>query len=48
VRNFHGLPFTVYFRDGRVVAATSSIQTKQQVKEILDSRLADGNEAQAG
>ncbi len=35
-RNFNGLPFTVYFRNGRVVAATSSIQTKQQVKEILD------------
>ncbi|HOU54479.1 MAG TPA: thioredoxin family protein [Myxococcota bacterium] len=48
VRNFHGLPFTVYFRDGKVVAATSSIQTKAQVKEILDSRMADGTEAQAG
>lgn len=39
-RTFNGLPFTVYFRDGKVVAATSSIQTKQQVKAILDEKLA--------
>ncbi len=38
-RSFSGLPFTVYYRDGKVVAATSSIQTKQQVKEILDAKL---------
>ncbi len=40
VRTFNGLPFTVYFRNGRVVAATSSIQTKQQVREILDRTMA--------
>jgi len=39
-RAFNGLPFTVYFRDGKVVAATSSIQTKQQVKAILDDKMA--------
>ncbi|MBN1772651.1 MAG: thioredoxin family protein [Deltaproteobacteria bacterium] len=39
VRGFQGLPFTVYFRDGKVVAATSSIQDKQQVKAILDSKM---------
>lgn len=39
-RNFNGLPFTVYYRNGKVVAATSSIQTKAQVKEILDRTLA--------
>ncbi|MBU1069434.1 thioredoxin family protein [Myxococcota bacterium] len=38
-RSFQGLPFTVYFRDGKVAAATSSIQNKQQVKEILDAKL---------
>lgn len=38
-RSFNGLPFTVYFRDGKVAAATSSIQNKQQVKEILDAKL---------
>ncbi len=33
---FRGLPFTVYFKNGKVAAATSSIQTKGQVVEILD------------
>ena len=35
-RNFSGLPFTVYFKNGKVAAATSSVQTKKQVTEILD------------
>ena len=33
---FMGLPFTVYFKNGKVAAATTSIQSKEQVKEILD------------
>lgn len=33
---FKGLPFTVYFRQGTAVAATTSIQTRAQVTEILD------------
>ena len=33
---FRGLPFTVYFKKGKVVAATTSIQTRKQVTEILD------------
>jgi thioredoxin 1 len=33
---FMGLPFTVYFKKGAPVAATSSIQTHEQVVEILD------------
>lgn len=36
-RNFRGLPFTVYFKNGKVSAATSSIQTEEQVRKILDS-----------
>ena len=36
VQSFTGLPFTVYFRKGEVVAATTSIQNKGQVREILD------------
>lgn len=32
---FMGLPFNVYFKDGRVVRATSSIQTQYQVESIL-------------
>jgi thioredoxin 1 len=35
-RSFTGLPFTVYFKNGEVVAATTSIQNKAQVREILD------------
>lgn len=35
-QGFMGLPFTVYFKDGEVVAATSSIQSVDQITEILD------------
>nr|QNO56809.1 hypothetical protein PBHDCIAJ_00007 [Methanosarcinales archaeon ANME-1 ERB7] len=34
--SFMGLPFTVYFKNGKVIAATSSIQNKDQVMAILD------------
>ncbi|MBN2659045.1 MAG: thioredoxin [Spirochaetales bacterium] len=34
--SFRGLPFTVYYRNGKVVKATSSIQNKDQVTGILD------------
>jgi thioredoxin 1 len=34
---FRGLPFTVYYRNGKVVRATASIQTQAQVTAILDS-----------
>jgi thioredoxin 1 len=33
---FRGLPFTVYFKKGKVVVATTSIQNRKQVTEILD------------
>jgi len=36
-RNFRGLPFTVYYKNGKVVKATSSIQNKDQVTSILSS-----------
>lgn len=36
-RGFRGLPFTVYFKNGKVVKATTSIQSATQVREILDS-----------
>lgn len=35
-RNFRGLPFTVYFKKGKVAAATTSIQTEEQIRTILD------------
>lgn len=34
--SFSGLPFTVYFKNGRVVKATTSIQNEKQVVDILD------------
>jgi thioredoxin 1 len=40
VRNFMGIPFTIYYKNGKVVKATSSIQTKQQVTSILDEQFA--------
>ena len=33
---FMGLPFTVYFKDGKVVEATSSIQDERQITGILN------------
>jgi len=33
-RRFNGLLFTVYYRNGKVVKATSSIQSAKQVKDI--------------
>ena len=35
-RGFMGLPFTVYYKNGKIVKATSSIQTMDQVKAILN------------
>jgi thioredoxin 1 len=41
-RSFMGLPFTIYYRDGKVVQATSSIQNREQVTSILDKEFAEG------
>ncbi len=35
-RGFMGLPFTVYYKNGKVAAATSSIQSRDQITTILD------------
>ena len=34
-RYFNSLPFTVYYRNGKLVKATSGIQNKQQVVDVL-------------
>ena len=34
--SFMGLPFTVYFKNSKVVAATTSIQTRDHITGILD------------
>jgi len=36
-RGFMGIPFTVYYKNGKLVKATSSIQNEQQVRAILDA-----------
>jgi len=39
-RGFMGLPFTMYYKNGEVAHATSSIQNLQQITTILDEKLA--------
>jgi thioredoxin 1 len=38
-RGFMGLPFTVYYKNGKMVEATSSIQNREQITSILDEYL---------
>jgi thioredoxin 1 len=40
VRGFMGIPFTMYYKKGKLVKATSSIQSMGQVKSILDKEFA--------
>ena len=40
-RCFMGLPFTMYYKTGKVAAATSSIQNMQQVTSILDKEFGE-------
>lgn len=37
-RGFMGLPFTMYYKNGKIAHATSSIQNMQQVTSILDDK----------
>jgi len=39
VSGFMGIPFTIYYKNGKVVKATSSIQTMDQVKANLNQYL---------
>jgi len=41
-RGFMGLPFTMYYRNGKAVHATSSIQNREQVTAILDKHFLNG------
>ncbi len=38
-RDFMGLPFTMYYKNGKVARATTSIQNMEQVKQHLDNHL---------
>jgi thioredoxin 1 len=37
---FMGLPFTMYYKNGKVAKATTSIQSRKQIVEILNTYLA--------
>ena len=37
-RSFQGLPFVIYYKNGQVVKATSSIQSRDQITLILDEQ----------
>lgn len=34
--SFAGLPFVVYYKNGKVVKATTSVQSEEQIEEILN------------
>jgi thioredoxin 1 len=40
VRGFMSIPFTIYYKNGKVVKATSGIQTRDQITVILDKEFA--------
>jgi len=40
-RRFMGLPFTMYYKNGKVAHATTSIQNMQQVTSILDDKFGE-------
>ena len=42
-RGFMGLPFTMYYKHGKVAHATSSIQNRQQITAILDEHFSVAN-----
>ncbi len=37
-KGFMSLPFTMYYKNGEVVKATSSIQSMEQITQILDEQ----------
>ncbi len=38
-RSFMGLPFVVYYKNGELVHATSSIQSRPQIEAVLKDKL---------
>lgn len=42
-KSFQGLPFVVYYKNGQVVHATSSIQSRDQITAVLDSKFVNEN-----
>ncbi len=46
-RCFMGLPFTVYYKNGQMVKATSSIQNMEQIRSVLDEQYANSVNAES-
>ena len=44
VRGFMGIPFVIYYKNGKVVKATSSIQNKAQITGILNTVFVENKE----
>jgi thioredoxin 1 len=44
-RGFMGLPFTVYYKNGKMVQATSSIQNEDQIRSVLDREFSKAPQA---
>ncbi len=40
-QSFMGLPFVVYYKNGKLVSATSSIQSRDQITKILDKQFSN-------
>ncbi len=40
-RGFMGLPFTMYYKNGKVAQATTSIQNRDQVVSIISEKLSN-------
>jgi thioredoxin 1 len=38
-RGFMGLPFTVYYKNGKIAKATSGLQNREQITQIIDHLL---------
>jgi thioredoxin 1 len=47
VQRFTGLPFVLYFKNGHVVEAKTSIQTMGQVRDVLDRHFDQASERAA-
>ncbi|MDP3912884.1 MAG: thioredoxin family protein [Bacteroidota bacterium] len=41
VRSFMGIPFTIYYKNGQVVKATTGIQNKAQIIRVLDNEYSE-------
>lgn len=38
-RGFMGLPFTMYYKNGEIVKATSGLQSREQIETILEEHM---------